>query len=254
MGINVSDWYTDGPVPFRYRGEDIQSVEFVLRPGERIIAQPGAFLCGGGGVRALGITWGRRLLDPFYRKWSGEASVLNEIICENEPGFVVLSAAHIGRIVRMRLEPGHSLICQRGAFMASTGQIDLGIAFTRRVRAGLFGGQGAVFQRITGEGDVFLHAFGSYIDKWLEPGRIMRVSTDNILAFDGSVGYDVQLSGGLLTLLFGGKEGLFLSQLEGPGRVIVQSLDHGEMRKALQKQREQASLIAGPVDADQNTP
>lgn len=247
MNVKKSPWYTDGPIPFRILGEDIQEAEFLLRPGDRIVLQPRTFVVAAGGVRSLGITWGRRLLDPIYRQWSGEAPVLQEIVCEDRPARVVLGGQQIGRIVRMKVTPECPVICQRGAFIASTGNIDLGVAFTRRLRAGFFGGQGIVFQRATGSGDLFLHALGTINDWWIPPNQIVRVSTNNILAFDASVGYDVQLSGGLLTLMFSG-EGFFLSQLEGPGRVITQSLDHDALKHLYKKRsrRKQQDIPSMP--------
>lgn len=224
MSLHPSEWYADGPVPFRYWGEDVQSLELLMLPGQRVIAQPGAFICGAGGFAGIDISFGRRFMDPFYRKWSGEEAVLQQIRCDGSPGRVLLGAPKFGRIVRLPVRPDCSILCQRGAFIASTGDVDLGVAFTRRIRAGVFGGSGVVFQRASGSGDVFLHALGSYIDWVLPPDKIARISTSNILAFEDSVGYDVQSSGGFLALMFGG-EGMFLSQLEGPGRVIVQSIN-----------------------------
>lgn len=234
MNVKKTDWFTDGPVPFRILGEDVQEVEFLMTPGQRVVLQPNTFVVGAGGVRSLGITWGRRLLDPIYRKWSGEASILQEVVCEERPARVVLGGHHIGRVVRMKVTPETGVICQRGAFIASTGEVDLGVAFTRRLRAGIFGGQGIVFQRVTGQGDVFLHARGTVNDWILDEGEIAPVSTNNILAFDASVGYDLQFSGGLMTLMFGG-QGFFLSQLQGPGRIITQSIDHDAMADSLAK-------------------
>lgn len=221
-------------MPFRIRGQDIQTVEFLAREGQRILLQPGAFLCAAGGVRGLGVSWGRRLRDPFVRRWSGEAAVLQEVICEEDSAWVVVGAPQVGKIVRVPVREGRSIICQRGAYLASTGDVDISIAFTRRIRAGLFGGQGVVFQRVSGRGDVFLHALGDSLEKRLAPGCLLRVSTNNILAFEDTVGYDVQFTGGLLTLMFSG-QGLFLSQLEGPGHVIVQSIDHAGFSKTFAK-------------------
>lgn len=240
MSVKKSPWFTDGPVYFRILGEDIQEVEFVMEPGQRVMLQPDTFVGAVGGVKSLGITWGRRILDPLYRRWSGEAAVLQEILCEDEPARVVLGAGQFGRIVRLKITPEHPVFAQRGAFIAATGNIDLGIAVTARLRAGLFGGQGIIFQRISGDGDVFLHAMGTINDWILPPKRIARFSTNNILAFDASVGYDIQFSGGAMTLLFG-SQGLFLSQLEGPGRIITQSLDHGTFVQTLARHNRRAT-------------
>lgn len=243
MTVKKSTWFTDGPVYFRILGEDIQEVEFVMEPGQRIMLQPQTFVGAVGGVKSLGINWGRRLLDPLFRRWSGESAVLQEIICEDEPARVVLGANQFGRIVRLKVAPNRPINAQRGAFIAATGRIDLGIAVTRRLRAGLFGGQGIVFQHISGDGDVFLHAMGTVNDWILPPEKIARFSTNNILAFDASVGYDVQLSGGAMTLLFG-NQGLFLSQLEGPGRIVTQSLDHGALGQTLIRQGRRTAKAA----------
>lgn len=239
MNVKKSPWYTDGPVYFRILGEDIQEVEFLMEPGQRIMLQPDTFVAAVGGVRSLGVTWGRSLLDPVLRRWSGEAAVLQEIVCEDEPARVILGAGQFGRIVRLKVTRDRPIFAQRGAFVAASGTIDLGIAVTARLRAGLFGGQGIVFQRISGEGDVFLHALGTVNDWILPKGKIARCSTNNILAFDASVGYDVQFAGGAMTLLFG-SQGFFLSQLEGPGRVITQSLDHGAFVNTLVKHNKRA--------------
>lgn len=226
-------WVTDGPVPFRVQGQDIQTVEFLLKHKQKLVLQPGAFVCSAGGIEDIGINWGKRLRDPIIRRWSGEHAIFQEVVCETEHGWVVIGAPQIGKIVRVPVREGRSIIAQRGAYLASTGNVDVSIAFTRRMRAGFFGGQGIVFQKLSGNGDVFLHSMGNYIEKYLAEDMPLRVSTNNILAFEDTVGYDIQMVGGLLTILFG-NQGLFLSKLEGPGHVVVQSVDHDAFKKSFQ--------------------
>ena len=231
-------WDRSGPLPFRLRGDDLQTVEFLLQPDQHLMCEPHAFVCARGGITGINVTWGR-LLDPLLRRWAGEAAILQDIQCHARPGTVVLGAPRLGRIVRLPVTPGHGILCQRGAYMASTGDIHLSVAFTRRLSAGLFGGQGIVFQHLTGNGDVFLHGMGSVIDWTVGTNESIRVSTHHLLAFEESVGYEIQFAGGPATLLAGG-QGLFLSLLHGPGRVIVQSVDpnaiaayrRGSMRSA----------------------
>ena len=229
MGIGHGDevmtdifttWYTDGPIPFRVRGSDIQTVEFLMGQGDRLMLQPHTFLAGT--VAEIGVSMGRRLRDPFLRRWSGESIIMQEIRCKEAAGWVVLGAQQIGKIARVSITKGQSLICQRGAFIAAAGEIHIGVAFTSRLRAGLFGGQGMVFQRLTGEGDVFLHAVGSLLHTYLPEGRMLRINPHHILAFESSVGYDVQFAGRMATLLFG--QQTLLDQLQGPGRVLIQSM------------------------------
>jgi uncharacterized protein (AIM24 family) len=101
--------------------------------------------------------------------------------------------------------------------------VSIGIAFQKRLGAGLFGGEGFILQRLTGDGWAFIHAGGAMHERTLAPGETLRVDTGCIVAFQPSVSYDIQLVGGIKTALFGG-EGLFFATLRGPGRIWLQSL------------------------------
>lgn len=222
---------TDGTVPFRVRGGDLATVEFDLNPGDTVYAEPGTLVCASGGVK-LDVEWGTGLLDPLRRVWSGEKATLQEISAETSGGRVVIGAALPGRIVHVRLDGKRSVFCDRGAYLAHTGDIGISIGFTRKVRAGLFGGNGFMMQRLTGRGDVFLHALGSVIDWTLEPEAVALVNRRNLLAFEDTASYDIQFTGGPFTQIFGG-QGLFLVRLQGPGRVISHSIDLMGLTRAL---------------------
>ena len=98
----------------------------------------------------------------------------------------------------------------------------LSIAFSKRLGAGFFGGEGFILQRLRGDGKVFVHAGGTILEQDLDGDRL-RVDTGCIVAFEAGVDYDIQMAGGLKSMLFGG-EGLFLATLQGHGRVWLQSL------------------------------
>jgi uncharacterized protein (AIM24 family) len=102
--------------------------------------------------------------------------------------------------------------------------VELEIAITNKIRAGLFGGEGFILQRMTGQGTVFLHCCGDIIEMTLQPGEVVKVQTGLVVGFDHSVSYDIALAGGITTALFGG-EGLFVTTLTGPGKVVLQSMD-----------------------------
>jgi uncharacterized protein (AIM24 family) len=99
----------------------------------------------------------------------------------------------------------------------------MGIAFTKRFGAGLFGGEGFILQRLAGHGTAFIHGGGNFLEFDLVPGQVLRVDTGCIVAFQDSVSYDIQFVGGFKNALFGG-EGLFLATLSGPGKTILQTL------------------------------
>jgi uncharacterized protein (AIM24 family) len=130
--------------------------------------------------------------------------------------------------------------------------VQIGIAFTRRFGAGLFGGEGFILQRLTGDGWCFVHAGGTLEEKLLADGETLRVDTGCIVAMQPSVDYDIQLAGGVKTVLFGG-EGLFLATLKGPGRVWLQSLPFSRLASRIYaaapqtggRSREQGSILGG---------
>jgi uncharacterized protein (AIM24 family) len=101
--------------------------------------------------------------------------------------------------------------------------VSIGIAFNKRFGAGLFGGEGFIMQRLTGDGWAFVHAGGTLEEKVLGPSESLRVDTGCLVALQPSVTYDIQFVGGVKTAIFGG-EGLFFATLRGPGKVWLQSL------------------------------
>jgi len=134
------------------------------------------------------------------------------------------AAPYPGKIIPLHLhELGGEILAQKDSFLVAAKGVSIGIAFTKRFGAGLFGGEGFILQRLTGDGWCFVHAGGTLEERTLAPGETLRVDTGCIVAMQPSVDYDIQLAGGIKTVLFGG-EGLFLATLRGPGKVWLQSL------------------------------
>jgi uncharacterized protein (AIM24 family) len=118
---------------------------------------------------------------------------------------------------------GGRFLCQKDSFLCAASGIEIEIAFSKKIGAGLFGGEGFILQRLVGDGRVFVHGGGTIIEKDLQAGEILNVDTGCLVAFAPSVDYDIDFVGGFSNALFGG-EGLFLARLTGPGKVYLQSL------------------------------
>jgi uncharacterized protein (TIGR00266 family) len=220
---------------FRIAGSDLQFVELTLRPGGEAVGEPGAMMYMDEGIKIDTVLgdgssgkWGflGRLGDGFRRLFAGES--MFSVIYANTDGAqtrrIAFAAPGVGKIVGFNLgEHGGELICQRGAFLGGARGVKLGIAFQKKLRVGLFGGQGFVMQRLQGNGPVFVHASGALTEVALEPGRLLRVDTGCIVAMETSVTYDIKFAGRMKTALFGG-EGLFVATLRGPGKIWLQSL------------------------------
>ncbi|NPA40027.1 MAG: AIM24 family protein [Thermodesulfobacteria bacterium] len=160
-----------------------------------------------------------------------------------------------GRIIPVQLNR-EVIYAQRDAFLAGMGDIEISVALQRNLRGALFGGEGFILEKISGEGIVFLHAGGDLIHFSLGSGETIRVDTGCAVAWDGSVAYDIQLIKNIKTSIFGG-EGLFLNTLTGPGRVIIQTMPITRLRRELsitsdssQKSGFLAGLLGGMLSKD----
>jgi uncharacterized protein (AIM24 family) len=165
---------------------------------------------------------------------------------------VAFAAPYPGKILPMHLdELGGELICQKDSFVAAARGIQIGIAFQKRIGVGLFGGEGFIMQRLTGDGIALVHAGGSMMQRDLGPGETLKLDTGCLVAMTSGVDYDIQFVGGIKNTLFGG-EGLFFATLTGPGRIWCQSLPFSRLAgrvlaNAPQRggSREEGSLLGG---------
>ena len=220
-------------IEYEVHGHDLQMVEIILDPGETVIAEAGAmnFLeegiafearMGDGSAADRGVfskMWGagKRLLSGeslFMTHFTNEASQVRR---------VAFAAPYPGAIVPVSLaDHGGSLVCQKDAFLAAARGTEIGITFTKRLGSGFFGGEGFILQKLQGDGQVFLHAGGTVVEKRLQ-NSTLRVDTGCLVGFSEGIEYDIKLVKGLKSLFFGG-EGLWMATLSGTGTVWVQSL------------------------------
>lgn len=144
------------------------------------------------------------------------------------PGAMIAFASTVaGEVLPIDVGVTGGMICQKGAFLCAQESVTLSVALTKKLSAGLFGGEGFILQDITGKGMVFLEIDGNKVEKNLGPGEVIKVDTGNVVAFEKSVKYEIETVKGLKNIFFGG-EGLFLTKLTGPGRVILQTQNFNE--------------------------
>jgi uncharacterized protein (TIGR00266 family) len=221
-------------IDYEILGDDMQFVKIELDPGEAVVGEAGAMMYVEDGI-TLQTIFGdgsqqqggfmSSLLGAGKRLLTGE-SLFMTVFQHQGTGKrkVAFAAPYPGKIIALHLkELGGSLVAQKDSFLCAAKGVSLGIAFTRRFGAGLFGGEGFILQKLDGDGWCFVNAGGTLEERTLAAGETLRVDTGCIVAMQPSVDYDIQLAGGVKTVLFGG-EGLFLATLRGPGKVWLQSL------------------------------
>lgn len=221
-------------IDYKIHGDDMQFVEVELDPQEATVAEAGGMMYMEDGIEMetiFGDGSGKQsgflgaLMGAGKRLLTGE-SLFMTVFWNRGAGkkHVAFGAPYPGKIIPVQLsELGGELLAQKDSFLCAAKGVSLGIAFTKRFGAGLFGGEGFILQRLQGDGLAFLHAGGTILQRDLDPGETLRVDTGCIVGFQPSVAYDIQYVGKIKSALFGG-EGLFFATLRGPGRVWLQSL------------------------------
>jgi uncharacterized protein (TIGR00266 family) len=223
------------PLEYTIEGDNLQVIRIRLKPGQELFAEAGKMLYKQPQVswetRMTGQSLGDKLIGAVKRKLMGESLFLT-FFRASAPGEVGFAGTYPGRIQAFKLAAGQSILVQRDAFVVAQATAHLEIALVRKLGAGFFGGEGFILEKLTGPGTVFIHAGGDFVEFALAPGEVLQVDTGALVAFEETVDYDVEMAGGIRTMLFGG-EGVFLATLRGPGRVIVQSMTLAKLRREL---------------------
>lgn len=211
-------------IDYKIYGDDMQIVEVELDPDEGVRAEAGAMMYMDAGIEMQTSTSGG-LFKGFKRMVTGESFFITTFLYSGKgKGHVAFGAPYPGKIIPLELDRlGGRFLCQKDAFLCAARGIEIEIAFTKKIGAGLFGGEGFILQGLSGNGLAFVHAGGTIIKRELAGGETLRVDTGCLVAFSPSVDYDIQFVGGFKNALFGG-EGMFLARLTGPGPVYLQSL------------------------------
>ena len=247
-------------IDYRIIGESIQIVEVELDPAETVIAEAGAMLymedgimfetkMGDGSTPNQGLF--DKLLSAGSRVLTGESLFMTHFTNRgNKKSKVGFSAPYPGTVIPVDLSqsPGNELVVQKDGFLCAAYGTKLTIVFNRKIGAGLVGGEGFILQKLLGDGKAFVHAGGTVIERTLN-NETLRVDTGCVVAFEAQIDFDVETTGSLKSMIFGG-EGIFLATLRGTGRVWLQSMPIRKLIQALapygsNARKEASSLLGG---------
>lgn len=222
----------------RIHGTTMPALEVLLQPGESVIAESGELswmtqsinlnthtqFGGGGGF-----------LGVIKRMAGGGTLFMTEYTAQGYPGEVAFATKIPGHIVPVELRTGHEeYLIHRHGFLCATPQVQIGVGFQQSLGAGIFGGDGFLLQKLSGQGTAWLELSGEVVIRDLQPGETLRVHPGHVGAFQSSVSFQITRVPGIRNLIFGG-DGLFLAALTGPGRVWLQTLPLSNLAHALQQ-------------------
>ena len=174
---------------------------------------------------------GGGLLKGLGRALSGDTIFLNFFTAESDGEQVGFSSCTPGKIMSIKLNGSNTIIGQKNAFLAAEENVDIDIYFRNKLGSGIFGGEGFILQKFTGNGMVFLEIDGEVIEKDLKPGEKLLVDPGHIAAMEESVDFDIERVKGAKNILFG--EGLFFSKLTGPGKVWIQTMPISKLAESI---------------------
>ncbi len=189
--------------------------------GESLVTESGAMSWMSPNMR-MDTNTGGGFKKIFGRMFSGESIFINEYTAEGGRGMIAFASSFPGSIIPYRVTPGNGIIVQKRGFLAMEKGLDLSVHFHRRI-GGIFGGEGFIMQKITGDGLVFIEIDGHCKEYILGPGETMLIDTGYLAAMTESCIMDVQTVRGFKNMFFGG-EGIFHTRVTGPGKVYIQSM------------------------------
>jgi uncharacterized protein (TIGR00266 family) len=204
------------------RGTPFPVVTCSLENGESMITQKGGMAWMTDKIQMVTDTKGG-FMKGLGRMVTGESMFLNTYIAQDENQSITFGSSYAGRILEFNLDGSMEIIAQKGAFLAMEPGVTLSTHFNKKVGVGIFGGEGFIMQKFTGNGHVFLEIDGELIEHELKEGETIKIDQGYLAAMENTVTFDITTVKGVKNVLFGG-EGLFLATVTGPGKVWIQTM------------------------------
>lgn len=237
-------------------GTTMPALEITLQPNESVISESGELtwmtssiemkthtqMGGGGGIFGV------------LRRAAGGGSIfMTEYRAVGSAGQIAFAAKLPGHIVPVQLSAGHEYLVHRHGFLCSTPEVQLGLGFQQSLGAGVFGGDGFLLQKVSGQGTAWLELSGEMIAKDLAAGETLRVHPGHVGAFEANVSFQITRIHGIRNLVFGG-DGIFLAALTGPGKVWLQTMSIAQLAHDLMEympapsgQAAEGGLVGGVI-------
>lgn len=212
---------------YKIIGQTVPVVEISLNRGETVYTQTGGMSYQTDGI-AMKTNARGGLMKGIGRMFSGESLFMANYTAERDGAVVAFGTTVPGNIMPVDLsQMPNGITVQKGSFLCAEDSVETSVTFSKKFSAGLLGGEGFILQKAQGKGMLFLEVDGDPIEKELMPGEVLKVDTGNVVAFEQSISYEVEMVKGIGNIFLGG-EGLFLTRLVGPGKVILQSQNFGD--------------------------
>ena len=207
---------------YEIKGAPFPTVICYMENGEQIITEGGGMSWMSPNMEMQTTTNGG-IGKALGRMFSRESMFQNIYTSVGGSGMISIGSSFPGEIKAIEIKPGEEVICQKSAFLASTPGVEMSIHFKRKFSTGFFGGEGFIMQRFTGNGLLFIEVDGTPIEYDLQEGQQMLIDTGHLVMMSSTCKMDIKTVSGLKNKLLGG-EGFFNTVVEGPGKIIIQTM------------------------------
>ena len=185
---------------YRIIGDSLPVVICDVAAGETLITEKGSmsWMTPNMKMETVGGSFGKAI----GRMFAGESLFQNRYTAQGGPGQIAFASSFPGAIRAIQVTPDRSVIVQKSAFLASEATVELSVHFQKRFGAGLFGGEGFIMQKLSGNGTAFVEIDGYACEYVLAEGQSMIVDTGYLAMMDA----------------------IFNTVVRGPGRIILQTM------------------------------
>jgi uncharacterized protein (TIGR00266 family) len=221
----------------RITGTTMPVLEFILDANDVIISEAGELSWMGSSIQMTTHTQfggGGGIFGVLKRVAGGGSIFMTEYRAIGAPGELAFATKLPGHIVPVEVSPSQEYMIHRHGFLCATPQIQIGVGFQQSLGAGIFGGDGFLLQKVTGQGIAWLELSGELVIRDLQPGETLRVHPGHVGAFQSSVSFQITTVPGIKNMIFGG-DGIFLAALTGPGRIWLQTLPIAKLAHAIER-------------------
>ena len=207
---------------YEIKGTPFPVVTCDLENGESLITEKGGMAWMTDKIQMVTDAKGG-IMKGLGRMVTGESMFLNTYTAEAENQSITFGSSYAGRILDIKLDGSKEIIAQKGSFLAMETGVTLSTHFNKKIGAGIFGGEGFIMQKFSGNGYVFLEIDGELVERELKAGETLKIDQGYLAAMENTVTFDITTVKGVKNVLFGG-EGLFLATVTGPGKIWIQTM------------------------------
>jgi len=212
-------------------------LELTLDPGETVVAEGGdvAWMSPGFSLDTStehGTSGQGGFMSGLKRVLGGGQLFLTEYTA-GAPGSLLAFAAQLpGTIRQLDIDASDAFMVQQGSYTASSGGVEVSVGLQKKLGAGIFGGAGVIFQRLSGNGTSWVQLAGEITEYDLAAGKSLLIHPGHLAMYEADMNLEFTSIKGIKNKFFG--DSLFLAEIHGPGRIWLQSMSPAKLAAAIE--------------------